>query len=182
MRERVLIFLLILMLIPCRTVTAAQDTYIDPAYVLICEEVGAEFNIQPEFLESFIEAESSGNPRADNGSCKGLMQVYEAVHRGRMRQMGITDIYDPKSNIRLGASILVDLFEQYGDDTAKIVMMYNGSRDAKARAERGSFTDYANKVMNRAIELEELHGKHDYSSYLKRLRSDERKRNKMEGL
>lgn len=181
-RERVLILLFILMLIPCQIATAAEDTYIDPAYVLICEEVGAEYNIQPEFLESFIEAESSGNPRADNGSCKGLMQVYEAVHRGRMRQMGITDIYDPKSNIRLGASILADLFERYGDDTAKIVMMYNGSSDAKRRAAEWNFTDYADKVMNRAIELEGLHGKHDYSSYLNKLRSDERKRNKMEGL
>ncbi len=138
---------------------AAEDTWIPPEYVKICEEVGGAYNIQPEFLESFIEAESSGDPRAINGKCKGLMQIYEAVHRDRMRQMGITDIYDPESNIRLGASIIVDLFEMYGDDTAKAVMQYNGSSDAKRRAADWDFTDYANKVLNRTAELERLHGK-----------------------
>mgnify|MGYP002624639905 CR=1 FL=1 len=156
-----------------------QDSYIAPEYISYCEQAGEEFGIQPEFLEAFIEAESSGNPNASNGKCKGLMQVYESVHRNRMAKMGITNIYDPKSNIRLGASIIRDLFEQYGDDTAKIVMMYNGSSNAKYRAESWNFTDYANKVMNRAYELETIHGKHNYYKYLQKRRADERKRQKM---
>ena len=178
--RRILAFTLLLMLLlPCLTAQAAE---INPEYMKYCEEVGEEYGIQPEFLESFIEAESSGNSRATNGNCKGLMQVHETVHRQRMRDMGITDIYDPKSNIRLGASIIVDLYEQYGDDTAKVVMMYNGSSDAKVRAANFNFTAYADKVLNRAAELEEIHGKHNYSLYLLKHRSDERKRNKMEGL
>lgn len=137
----------------------ADDTYIPPEYVQYCEEVGEEFSISPEFLESFIEAESSGDYRATNGKCKGLMQIYEAIHREDMKALGITDIYDPRSNIRLGAYIIVNLFEQYGDDTAKIVMMYNGTSNAKQRAADWNFTDYANKVMDRARELEIIHGK-----------------------
>ena len=142
MNWKICVVAILLALTPLQ-VTAAEDTYIDPQYVKYCEEAGAEFGIQPEFLEAFIEAESSGNARASNGKCKGLMQIYEVVHKDRMRKMGITDIYDPKSNIRLGGSIIVDLFEAYGDDTAKVVMMYNGSSNAKRRA----------------AELERLHGK-----------------------
>ena len=137
----------------------SKDTWIDPSYVKICEEVGARKNISPEFLEAFIEAESSGVPTASNGNCKGLMQVYESVHRGRMQKLGVSNLYDPRGNIEVGSDILIELFETYGDDTAKVVMMYNGSRDAKERAANWNFTDYANKVLNRAAELERLHGK-----------------------
>ena len=143
----------------CIPVNAVEDTYIKPEYVQYCEQIGAMKNIQPEFLEAFIEYESSGNPNARNGKCLGLCQVYEDVHRDRMRRLGVSNLYDPYGNILVAADILVDLFETYGDDTALIVMMYNGSSDAKRRAENWNFTDYANKVLNRAAELERLHGK-----------------------
>lgn len=163
-------------------VKASAETWIRAEYIALCHKIGKEYGISPEFLIAFIEAESSGNPNASNGKCKGLMQVYESVHRERMREMGITNIYDPESNIRLGASILIDLYEQYGDDTAKIVMMYNGSSNAKARAESGNFTEYANKVLNRTAELEELHGKHDYKRFLQKRQAEDRQRDKMEEL
>ena len=142
-----------------RPIESGNDTYIDPLYVRYCEEIGEAKHISPEFLESFIEAESSGNPNADNGACKGLMQVYESVHRDRMARLGVTDLYDPKGNIEIGSDILIELFETYGDDAAKVVMMYNGQRDAKERAVDWNFTDYANKVLDRARELEIIHGK-----------------------
>lgn len=140
-------------------IQSSNDTYIPQEYVTYCEEIGELKHISPEFLESFIEAESSGNPNANNGKCKGLMQVYESVHRGRMAKLGVTNIYDPYSNILVGSDILVELFETYGDDTAKVVMMYNGSSNAKDRAASGNFTDYCNKVLNRTRELEIIHGK-----------------------
>ena len=160
-------------------VQAAEDTYISPVYVQYCEEIGARYRIQPEFLEAFIEAESSGIPTASNGSCHGLCQVYTAVHRDRMKRLGVSDIFDPYSNILVAADILTELFDTYGDDTAMIVMMYNGSSDAKRRAESWFFTDYANKVLNRTQELEALHGKHDYHKYLQKRMAEQRMRDKM---
>ena len=141
------------------TTARGNDTWIDPQYVQYCEEIGVMYGVQPEFIESFIEAESSGNPNAKNGDCVGLMQVYGTVHQDRMRRLGVTNLYDPRNNILGGTDLIVSLFEQYGDDTAKIVMMYNGSSDAKERAANFNFTDYANKVLNRAAELERLHNK-----------------------
>ena len=143
------------------TTTRTQaDTFISPEYVEICEKVGAEFGICPELLESIMEHESSGNPRAVNGNCKGLMQVYEKVHVQRMAKLGVTDLYDPESNVRVAASILVELFEQ-NDDCGLVLMQYNGSSDAKRRAENFDFTQYAQSVMDRAYELETIHGKHN---------------------
>lgn len=135
-----------------------DDTYIPPEYVNYCGEIGARYNVSPEFLESFIEAESSGNPNARNGHCKGLCQIYEDAHRDRMKRLGVSDVYDPRSNILVAADILVELFEQ-SDDAAWVCMAFNGSSDAKRRAEDFNFTDYADKVLDRARELEILHGK-----------------------
>lgn len=137
------------------------DTFISPEYKAICEKVGGEFGICPELLESIMEHESSGNRYAVNGGCKGLMQVYEAVHVSRMASLGVSDLYDPEGNVRVAASILVELFEK-SDDCAWVLMSYNGSSDARRRAEGFDFTEYANSAMERAQELEELHGKHNY--------------------
>ena len=146
---------------PVAAAKTGQDTWIDPQYVKYAEEAGEEFGIQPELIESIIEHESSGNPKASNGSCKGLMQVYESVHKDRMRRLGVSNLYDPEGNIRVGCSILVELFEK-SDDCAWVMMSYNGSSDAKRRAENFDFTKYAQSVMDRAYELETIHGKHNY--------------------
>ena len=160
--------------------SAAEDTYISPVYVRYCEEIGARYHVSPEFLEAFIEAESSGNPNASNGSCFGLCQVYASVHKDRMRKLGVSNIYDPYGNILVATDLLVELFNTYGDDAALVVHMYNGDSKAKQKTESLNFSAYANKVLNRARELEELHGKHDYTLYLRKRLSDERKRQKME--
>lgn len=144
-----------------RSNATGNDTYIKEEYQTYCKQIGKMYNIQPEFIESFIEAESSGNPNAQNGNCIGLMQVYGTVHQDRMRRLGVTNLYDPYQNILVGTDILVDLYEQYGDDTALVVALYNGQSDAKRRTENFDFADYTKKVLNRTYELETIHHKHD---------------------
>ena len=139
-----------------------KDTYIPPEYVQYCEEIGGKYSLSPEVLEAMIETESSGNPKAYNAGCCGLLQVDAGIHRDRMKRLGVTDIYDPYGNILVAADFLVESFEKYGDDFGKILMIYNGTSGAKDRAARNDFTDYANRIMERAYELETLHGKHDY--------------------
>lgn len=156
----ILAVLLLIINFPAMAKEGGQDTWIDPDYVKYAEEAGKEFGIQPELIESIIEHESSGKANASNGNCKGLMQVYESVHRDRMRRFGVSNLCDPKGNIRVACSILVELFEK-NDDCAWVMMSYNGSSDAKRRAENFDFTKYARSVMDRAYELETIHGKHD---------------------
>lgn len=162
MRKIILLIVLsvVISLMPQMHIIArGNDTWINPRYVQYCEEIGAMYGVQPEFLESFIEAESSGVPTAVNGNCKGLMQVAENVHRDRMKKLGVTNLYDPRSNILVGTDLIVELFERYGDDCALVVSMYNGQSDARKRVENFDFSAYTKKVLDRAYELERIHGK-----------------------
>lgn len=136
----------------------SADTFIPAEYQTYCEEIGNQYGICPELLEAIMESESSGNPNAENGNCKGLMQINLKYHGDRMQELGVANIYDSRGNILLAADYLVELFEEYGD-VGTVLMVYNGSEDAIARGQQGDYTDYASKIMKRSEELERLHGK-----------------------
>lgn len=135
-----------------------EDTYLKAEYVTICEEVGEDYGICPELLMALIERESSGNPEAENGSCKGLCQISERWHKSRMEKLGIDDIYDPESNIRLCADYLTEIGAEY-EDIGLALMIYSGKSDAMEIAERGELTYYAEWILERSAELELVHGK-----------------------
>lgn len=142
-----------------------KDTMIDEEYIAICEEVGAEYNIAPELLEAIIENESAGEQYATNGTCYGLCQINYGVHVVRMQNLGLHDIYNPRTNITLAADILNECKQKYGDDLMMTLMMYNGTAHAIMQAEAGHFSEYAIKVSKRAEELETVHGKKKLSKY-----------------
>ena len=113
----------------------------------------------PELLEAVIEEESGGNPDAVGAAGEiGLMQVYPKYHRMRAGHLNVYDLSDPEGNILVGADYLAELFKEYGD-IGTALMVYNGVLDAEERGKRGSYTDYAEKVMKRAAQLERLHKK-----------------------
>lgn len=134
------------------------DTFLSEECQAYCVEIGGEYGICPELLEAIMEAESSGNPRAENGNCKGLMQVNVNFHQDRMKRLGVYDIYDAKGNVRLAADYLLELFSRY-EDLGTVLMAYNGSKDAIKRGEAADYTEYATKIMRRSEQLERLHGK-----------------------
>lgn len=134
------------------------DTFISPECVALCEEIGKNYSICPELLEAIMETESSGNPKARNGNCKGLMQINVGYHKKRMLKLGVSDIYEERGNILLAADYLAELFREYGD-LGTVLMLYNGSSDAIARGGRAEYTEYAKKIMKRAEQLERLHQK-----------------------
>ncbi|MCI9378894.1 MAG: lytic transglycosylase domain-containing protein [Eubacterium sp.] len=134
------------------------DTFIAAEYASYCEEIGGEYGICPELLEAIMESESSGNPQAQNGNCKGLMQINMLYHKDRMQKLGIEDIYDAKGNIMLAADYLAELFRKHGD-IGTVLMVYNGSRDAIMRGKQADYTEYAEKIMKRSEQLERQHRK-----------------------
>lgn len=157
------VFFVISMLIVCvmgqiQADAKSADTFIPQEYVAYCEEIGREYGICPELLEAIMESESSGNPQAGNGNCKGLMQVNTQYHKGRMAKLGVDDIYDAKGNIRLAADYLLELFQEY-QDIGTVLMVYNGSKNALERGERADYTEYAAKIIRRSEQLERVHQK-----------------------
>lgn len=135
-----------------------QDTYICDEYLEYIDEISEQYRICPEFIMAIIERESSGRADAENGSCKGLMQVSKKWHKDRMEKLGVTDLLDPYSNILVGTDYLAELVKKYGDP-AMVLMSYNGSSDAEERWKTGNYTKYAITIMSRAEELERLHEK-----------------------
>lgn len=134
------------------------DTFVPAEYVTYCEEIGKQYGICPELLEAIMESESSGNSNAQNGNCKGLMQINVTYHQQRMQKLGVTDIYDARGNILVAADYLTELFREH-EDIGTVLMVYNGSGDAIERGERGDHTEYAQKIIKRSEQLERLHGK-----------------------
>lgn len=134
------------------------DTFISAECVAYCEEIGMQYGICPELLEAIMESESSGDPNARNGNCKGLMQINESYHKERMDKLGVTDIYNARGNILLAADYLAELFMEHGD-VGTVLMVYNGSKNAQARGGQADYTKYAQTIMKRSEQLERLHGK-----------------------
>lgn len=135
-----------------------DETWIPEEYREYCEQIGMQYAIVPELLEAIMEQESSGQPQVYNGACKGLMQINEPYHKDRMQKLGVTDIYDPYGNILVAADYLHELFVEYGD-MGTVLMIYNGSSNAVAMGEEGTYTTYASGIMSRTAALERLHGK-----------------------
>nr|DAG52234.1 MAG TPA: hypothetical protein [Caudoviricetes sp.] len=135
-----------------------EPTHISVEAQVSCYEYGEMYDICPELLMAMIEAESSGNPKAENGDCKGLMQISEKWHTGRMEDIGAEDIWSETDNIHIGANYLYELFNRY-EDVALVLMVYNGESDAVEKAENGYISDYARKILDRSAELERWKGK-----------------------
>ena len=135
-----------------------EPTHISVEAQVSCYEYGEMYDICPELLMAMIEAESSGNPNAENGDCKGLMQISERWHTGRMEEIGADDIWSETDNIHIGANYLHELFNRY-EDVALVLMVYNGESDAVEKAENGYISDYARKILDRSAELERWKGK-----------------------
>ena len=124
----------------------------------ICNEIGNQYGICPELLIAIIEKESAGNPNAENNGCKGLMQIYEKYPTDRMTRLGVTNLYDERSNILVGTDYIRELFEKY-NDVATVLMVYHGEKNAVQKGNNGQISDYASSILERSAELERLNGK-----------------------
>lgn len=102
-----------------------------------------EYGVDPAIVVAIIEKESTYNPDAVNynGTCHGLMQVYKYYHTSRMARLGVTNLYDPYQNVKVGIDILAELYST-GNSTTWVLTSYSGG----AR-------DYASAVINRAESL-----------------------------
>lgn len=129
------------------------ETKIPREYVAYCEEIGGMYGISPEFIEAVIEKESGGNPNVGNSyGCYGLMGVSKKWNADRMKRLGVTDLYDPYSNILVGTDLLYELFEKYEDPY--VVLNYYGGWNYSERGDK-----YIFELLERSWQLEVVHEK-----------------------
>jgi len=126
------------------------------------EEIGSEYGICPELLESIAYWESRFDPTAvsKNGKYIGLMQVNPKIHADRMKELGVDDLTDPKGCMRVAADYLLELFEE-NEDVGIVLLQYSGSNmDRISQYERtGNMTKYVDKVLRLSEVYERLHSK-----------------------
>lgn len=121
-------------------------------------EIAPQYDISPFMLMAMIERESNYQPNATNGQYKGLLQISERWHGSRMKELGVSDLYDPAGNIAVACSYLKDLYDLYEDQ--ELVLMCYSMDNSKAMDlwRKGQVSVYATAVIDRMRELEEGHG------------------------
>jgi soluble lytic murein transglycosylase-like protein len=117
------------------------------------ENICEQYSIAPTLVEAMIEVESSWDPEAINGTCTGLMQISTKWHMERAKDLGVTDLLDPKGNILVGIDYLGELFNRY-EDVGLVLDKYNGNLKAWDYYEQGELSPYAKKVTELSAELE----------------------------
>lgn len=119
----------------------------------ICAETYT--NVDPYVVYAVIERESNWDPNVTNPSsgCAGLMQLALQYYGDSMKRLGITDPYDPISNITLGVDLISQLTDKYGD-IRLVLMLYSSRHDtAMSQYKAGNISSYAKTVLARAEEL-----------------------------
>lgn len=103
--------------------------------------------VTPDLVMSIIQRESEYNPKAKNGNCVGLMQVSTYWHSKRAEDLGVTDFYDPYSNILLGVDYLVELTDKNKSLELSLMLYSMKHDDAINLYNKGIITEYAKTIL-----------------------------------
>lgn len=125
-------------------------------YLEIINQVSKQYpDIPTEVIRSIIWHESRFQPGVRNGNCVGLMQVSTKWHANRAKKLGVTDFYDPYSNILLGVDYIDELLSDCGD-LGLSLMIYNGDSRAYDLYSSGLLSDYASGILSMSESLSEV--------------------------
>lgn len=93
-----------------------------PSLTDVIAAASDKHRIDPDLITSVIHAESAFNPKAVSPKgAQGLMQLMP----GTASSLGVTNAFDPQSNVDAGTKYLRDLLLRYNGDIAKALAAYN---------------------------------------------------------
>lgn len=159
MKPRITMLLMLVLIMTEGMQVQAAPVEVPDDVERISLELGMQYNICPELIQSACFKESSFDPYAENGGCIGIMQVNPEWHRDRMDRLGVTDLYDIGNNMLVGVDYLYELLQQY-EDISVALMKYNGDSQAEGlMSGSGDVSEYANEILAISAELERANGK-----------------------
>jgi len=92
------------------------------ALKLMVNGASERHQIDPDFIDSVIRAESSFNNRAiSKKGAQGLMQLMPQT----ASQLGVSNAFDANANVEGGTKYLRELLEKYNYDVPKALAAYN---------------------------------------------------------
>jgi hypothetical protein len=114
---------------PAATAAPAAPTTTNPLNIAqpvnldqVVKDAGGKHQIDPDFINSVIRAESGFNTRAVSPKgAQGLMQLMP----GTASNLGVNNAFDPKANVDGGTRYLRWLLEKYNYDVPKALAAYN---------------------------------------------------------
>lgn len=120
----------------------------------MCEEACKDTNIDPAIMEALCYEESRFNPAAEsNVQCVGLCQMSTVFHIDRAETLGITDFFDPYSNIRLSVHYMEELLNTYGNYELALMCYNMGPKRAKELYNEGTISKYASNIVANAEKI-----------------------------
>src|SRR5947209_20035763 len=106
--------------VPVPAAQTAQSAPLDLEQIV--REAANKRQIDPDFINSVIKAESNFHPRAVSPKgAQGLMQLMP----GTAAKLGVKDAFDPKANVEAGTAYLSELLTLYNNDPIKALAAYN---------------------------------------------------------
>jgi soluble lytic murein transglycosylase-like protein len=108
-----------------KSMTASQRPYAQEV-----SQAAASNGLPEALLHAVIRIESGYNPSARSvKGAAGLMQLMPDT----AREMGVTNVWDPRSNIQGGARYLKQLMVMFGNDVSLAVAAYNAGPAAVSK-------------------------------------------------
>jgi soluble lytic murein transglycosylase-like protein len=93
----------------------------------IVTAMAEQYGVDPALIWDIIRQESGGNANATSrAGAEGLMQLMP----GTAAELGVTDPYDPKQNIRGGVAYFAQLLKQFNGNVALALAAYNAGPGA----------------------------------------------------
>lgn len=89
------------------------------------------YEIDPKWIYAIIKVESNFNPNVTSGSgAKGLMQLMDNTATDIAKELGMENfepnmLYDPETNIKLGAKYFDKLLTKYNENYYLAIAAYN---------------------------------------------------------
>lgn len=126
----------------------------EPIGALVAEayQLGPQLRLDPALILAVMAIESRFNPfAASPWGAHGLMQVHTRVHADKFEALGGTlAVFDPLSNLRVGAAILQDAVRRAGSIPGGL-RLYVGAVTSDG-------ADYIVKVLSEYERLKRVHG------------------------
>jgi len=112
--------------------------------------VGRELQLDPLLIIAVISIESRFNPIAESvKGAKGLMQIIPKYHTDKLEEFGgVESVFDPETNIQVGALILKEYIRATGHIGIALQMYAGALSDHEDQ--------YTNKVMNEKARLQQV--------------------------
>jgi soluble lytic murein transglycosylase-like protein len=134
----------------------ADRVSIPVAFKKLVEEAARRYGVDPMLLHAVINAESGYNQEAVSPKgALGLMQLMPAT----ALRFGVTNVLDPRENLKAGARYLSWLLKRFGGDLELALAGYNAGEQAVVRAgyripANDETTHYVPKVLNNYFRID----------------------------